>query len=133
MPIRIPHHHVTIHRDGKNISPKMGQPFDFTQEEIDDLTAGHENALRRPINEGRPNAETAPRRQPAVPGAGLNRPTPVPAAEVTSDNDELVDDDGDPATPPVARRAATAKTPARIAPAKTPSPAPADAEDDDAL
>lgn len=51
MPKRIPHHSVVVHRDGKNIRPPLGQPFEFTQEEVDQIHGFNPAALRRPIIE----------------------------------------------------------------------------------
>lgn len=113
MPIRIPHHHVTVQRDGKNVSPPIGQAFDFTTDEVVELMDMHPNALRRPITEGAAARPAASRK--------------AAAAEVTSD--EPVDDldepaDGDPT--PAARAAAARKAPAK-------RPAAVAEEEDDAL
>lgn len=51
MPIRITHHTVVVHRDGKNITLPVGKSFDFTTAEIADIHASNSAALRRPIVE----------------------------------------------------------------------------------
>lgn len=38
----------------KRISPKIGEPFDFTDEEVDDIRAANPLGLREPVNEGDP-------------------------------------------------------------------------------
>lgn len=51
MPQRIANVAVTLHRDGKRKEIKAGSLFDFTKEEIADLTALVPHALRKPVNE----------------------------------------------------------------------------------
>jgi len=51
MPIRVPHHTVRVRRDGKNITPKIGVPFEFTDEEVAEVQALHPHALRRAVVE----------------------------------------------------------------------------------
>lgn len=48
---KVPHHAVTVHREGRNVTPPVGVPFDFTEEEVAHVAAANEHALRDPINE----------------------------------------------------------------------------------
>lgn len=80
MPKRIPHHSVVVHRDGKNIRPPLGQPFEFTQEEVDQIHGFNPMALRRLIVE-----------RAAQP-------------EVTSEDDDAMADIGDTPTARTASR-----------------------------
>jgi hypothetical protein len=65
MPSLIPTHSVFLSRprqDGRKdaqgnpkherIAPKIGEPFDFTDEEVADIRASDPTGLREPINEG---------------------------------------------------------------------------------
>lgn len=89
MPSRVPVHQVVVHRDGKNIYVPIGKPFDFTQEEIEQVLAHDPNGLRRAINESRPEVTSE--------------------EDLGGDPNEIIDDDGDPNTPPTTRRQAAAK------------------------
>jgi len=111
MPVRVPHFQVVVHRNGKNIRLKTGEPFLFTSEEVAEITAMHPRALRRAVVE-RPTA--------------MEVTSKVVEDEVDGDPDEMIDDDGDDTTPPVTRRAAAAKR-------KAPPKRPADATDEDEL
>lgn len=37
MPKRVPVQTIIVNREGKNIRPPIGKPFDFTPEELDDI------------------------------------------------------------------------------------------------
>lgn len=65
MPTMVPTHTVHLAREHpsgrkdkegnpihERISPKIGEPFDFTDEEVDDIRAAHPLGLRETINEG---------------------------------------------------------------------------------
>jgi hypothetical protein len=65
MPSLIPTHSVFLSRprkDGRKdaqgnprherVAPKIGEPFDFTDEEVEDIRASDPTSLREPINEG---------------------------------------------------------------------------------
>ena len=54
----IPTVSVTVARDGKTITPPVGQPFDFTQEEIDQANEARPGAIRKPQNESTDETET---------------------------------------------------------------------------
>lgn len=43
----------------KRISPKIGEPFEFTEEEVDDIRAANPLGLREPIQEGVPQENEA--------------------------------------------------------------------------
>ena len=51
MAIRIPVQTITVGRDGKNIVPTIGQPFNFTDEEIKQIEASNPAAVRNPVVE----------------------------------------------------------------------------------
>lgn len=91
MPVRIPHHTVVIHRDGKNIRPPIGKPFNFTSDEIEEITGLHPRALRRPVHEH----------------------VAAPVEEVTSETEEGNGSEADDNPAPV--RAATRKAPRKSA------------------
>lgn len=59
MVIRIPVQTITVGRDGKNIVPTIGQPFDFTDEEIKQIEASNPAAVRNPVVEAEPVVEQA--------------------------------------------------------------------------
>lgn len=59
MPIRIPVESIIVQREGKNLRPKIGQPFDFTKEEIDHIKKVNPRAFRLPIDESNPVAKNA--------------------------------------------------------------------------
>ncbi len=55
MPIKIINLNFTaqVLRDGNTVTVKKGEPFDFTEDEIEDLEKAHgDEALRDPVNEG---------------------------------------------------------------------------------
>lgn len=113
MPVLIPHHSVVIHRDGKNVRPPIGVPFDFTTIEAKDLLAAHSTCLRRPIREAPPVVELP---------------------EVTSEELATEEDEDDPAPvalTPAQRKAADRRATARAIAAD--KAAAAAEEDDDAL
>lgn len=59
MPKRVPVNTIILKRDGKNFVPPIGKPFDFTQDELNDITAVMPNAVRKIINEGGESENTA--------------------------------------------------------------------------
>ena len=62
MVIRIPVQTITVGRDGKNIVPTIGQPFNFTAEEIEQIESSNPAAVRNPVVEAavRPVVEAEP-------------------------------------------------------------------------
>lgn len=48
---RIPTQSIILRRGGERIVPKIGQVFDFTQEELDDIMKVNPKAVRKVINE----------------------------------------------------------------------------------
>lgn len=97
MPNMVPRHTVVVsrpHPSGKKdkegnpiherIQPPLGQPFDFTQEEIDDINRMHPTALRDPINEGGEEQELPEDKaeREAVDAARPHRAAPADAARV---------------------------------------------------
>lgn len=67
MPKRIPHQSIVLYRDGKQVRPDIGKPFDFTQDELDDIKATNPDAIRHIVNEELPAtaAEQAAAREAA--------------------------------------------------------------------
>lgn len=72
MPKLVPTHTVILSRPHKNgrknkegepiherIVPKIGEPFDFTDEEANDIRNGHPTGIREPVNEGGETKEDA--------------------------------------------------------------------------
>lgn len=70
-----------------HVRPKIGEPFDFTDEELDDINRASPGAVREPINEGseggtaRESAEDQAARE-AVERSFQNRGAPADAARV---------------------------------------------------
>lgn len=42
---RVPQQTVVVHRDGKQVVPPIGQPFDFTAEELSDIERMNPDAV----------------------------------------------------------------------------------------
>lgn len=51
MPIRIPVKGVIVFRDKQQVRPPLGKPFEFTQQEVDDLEKAAPGHIRKPIVE----------------------------------------------------------------------------------
>lgn len=51
MAIRVPVETIMVVRDGKQISPKIGEPFNFTAEELADIKRINPDAIRFPVSE----------------------------------------------------------------------------------
>lgn len=96
MPVRVPFHTVVVTRNGKHVRPKIGEPFEFTAEEIAHFHKNDSRSLRMPRMERLP-----------VPVADLDEgedeASTGAASEVTSDK-----------TLPTAPRKAPAKRPAAV-------------------
>ena len=45
MPMRAPKQSVRVLRDGKTIEPPIGEPFEFTDEEVADIMAANPEAI----------------------------------------------------------------------------------------
>ena len=45
MPIRVPLQSVPVVRDGKRVEPKIGEPFEFTDDEVQHIEAANPDAL----------------------------------------------------------------------------------------
>src|SRR3954453_17215098 len=97
MPSLIPTHSVFLSRprkDGRKdaqgnpkherVSPKIGEPFDFTDEEVADIRASDPTSLREPINEGgsKEEREAEEAVQRAQEETAKNRGAPGDAANV---------------------------------------------------
>ncbi|WP_281686687.1 hypothetical protein [Pseudomonas citronellolis] len=67
MPKRIPLSTIVVHRDGKRVTPEIGRPFDFTSEEVAEISAleqelkarGNPQLLFRKIINEDPNVSAA--------------------------------------------------------------------------
>lgn len=97
MPSLIPTHAVFLRRprqDGRkdaagnpvheSIKPKIGEPFDFTDEEAEQIRRANPGGLREPVNEGgtREDREAEEAVQKAREAAAQNRGAPGDAANV---------------------------------------------------
>jgi hypothetical protein len=97
MPSLIPTHSVFLSRprkDGRKdaagnplherVAPKIGEPFDFTDEEVEDIRASDPTSLREPINEGgsKEEREAEEAVQRAQEETAKNRGAPGDAANV---------------------------------------------------
>lgn len=54
MPKKVPLIRIGVQRQGVTVYPEIGKPFDFTKEEIADITkmeAGKAEYIRNPVNE----------------------------------------------------------------------------------
>ena len=76
MPKLIPVHTVILHRDGKQVVPPLGQPFDFTKEEIADIDRLLPGAVREPVVEVATVVATV-----VASDAGDEKPAAKPAAK----------------------------------------------------
>lgn len=54
MPKRIPVQTIVMHRDGKRVIPPIGQAFDFTVDELEQIIKTNPKAVRKLINEAAP-------------------------------------------------------------------------------
>ena len=70
MPKKIPLISVTVHRNGKPIEPTIGKPFEFTDEEIDEVLQAVPGSMRDPVNEEAPSAPANSKAPDAKPKAG---------------------------------------------------------------
>jgi len=70
MPIRIPTKTIILQRNGKNFSPPVGKPFQFTAEELKEIDALNKTVLRKPINE-----------EAELQGSDAKQPTPASNAD----------------------------------------------------
>lgn len=110
MPKRIPVETVTVLRDGKRVTPKIGQPFEFTTKEVTEIVGTADapglrpQALRRVSVEQAEDLEVEEaRRGPSAqgePGAEPGDKKPVnevgkPAAGARKGKPVAADDDGD--------------------------------------
>lgn len=88
MPQRVVQQSVVVMRDGKRVTPKIGETFDFTAEEIEQAGA---DALREPKDETR-SARTVQTGTPGEKGAAEAARVPAaraPARKASNDEDEL--------------------------------------------
>lgn len=60
MPIRIPTQTVIVQRNGANFAPKLGEPFNFTTDEVEEINTLAPDALRKPVNEEAKEVQQAP-------------------------------------------------------------------------
>lgn len=51
MPKRVPVQTIVVHREGKRITPKIGEAFDFTAEELADLNRVNPDCIRKVVIE----------------------------------------------------------------------------------
>lgn len=51
MTIRVPLETIFVSRDGKQFAPKIGEAFDFTEEEMADINRVNPEAVRNPVSE----------------------------------------------------------------------------------
>lgn len=73
MPIKIINQNFTaqVLRDKQTVTVKKGEPFDFTEDEINDLEKAHgDEALRDPVNEGEPKLKAAGKQSKAKAAQG---------------------------------------------------------------
>lgn len=73
MPIKIINQNFTaqVLRDKQTVTVKKGEPFDFTEDEINDLEKAHgDEALRDPVNEGEPKPKAAGKQSKAKAAQG---------------------------------------------------------------
>jgi hypothetical protein len=61
---------VVVVREDKRVTPNLGEAFDFTQEEIDQISASSPEALREPRDESKPEAEGDDPLRPTVGAKG---------------------------------------------------------------
>jgi hypothetical protein len=51
MPKRVPLQTIVVHREGKRVVPALGEAFDFTAEEVEDINRVNPDAFRKVIIE----------------------------------------------------------------------------------
>ncbi len=89
MPQRVPLIGVTVIREGKRVTPKIGVPFSLPGDELTAVTAVHKTAFRKPVNESgdpAPSREDSPEhRRQATADLDPNRPDAEEAARRDSD------------------------------------------------
>lgn len=62
MNTRIPVQTIVVKRDGQTVVPKIGKPFDFTDDELADIEKLNPSAVRTLVNETvEPAAPAAPK------------------------------------------------------------------------
>lgn len=63
MPKKVPLIRIGVQREGVTVYPEIGKPFDFTKEEVADITKLAENDkadyIRNPVNEDAAEAKPA--------------------------------------------------------------------------
>jgi len=83
MKVLIPVQGVVVHRDGKSFSPEIGKPFEFSDDEANDIAAMNPGAVRSPVNEG---GDEAPASKPQQAPAPATKPkAAAPAPSVSTD------------------------------------------------
>jgi len=66
---------TVVVRDGARVRPVIGQPFDFTKEEIDGITEAAPNALQMPSKEATEDQATAASSTTSVTGKAGVKPS----------------------------------------------------------
>lgn len=79
MPKKVPLISVTVFRDGKPLALPVNKPYDFTEDEVDEIDALAPGALRDPIVEVASADVSAPAAKTA----------PTKAQKAAKDNDSL--------------------------------------------
>lgn len=97
MPKRVPVNTIIVKRDGKNFVPPIGKPFDFTQDELNDINAVMPGAVRKIINEAPDEVEKAPAatQETKKTGRGQGRQAAQPAGSGDGEGAASGSGDGD--------------------------------------
>lgn len=63
MPSRIPTQKIIVQRGGKNVSPPIGEKFEFTAEELEDINKVNPDAVRKVVVDGETKEERVARQE----------------------------------------------------------------------
>ena len=65
MPKRTPKQTVVVMRDGKSVTPPIGEPFEFTKEEVEQIEAMNPDAISTEATVDLTQADAADPKKPA--------------------------------------------------------------------
>lgn len=63
---RVPVQSIVVVRDGKQITPDLDKPFNFTAQEVEDIERVNPSAMRKPIVEKSAEVEKTEAKTPAA-------------------------------------------------------------------
>lgn len=63
---RVPVQSIVVVRDGKQVTPDLDKPFNFTAQEVEDIERVNPSAMRKPIVEKSAEVEKTEAKAPAA-------------------------------------------------------------------